>query len=77
MTERYGTGVAGGGEDVMRSFWEQTSREEPENLARHETARCRASPPPLPAAFHDAAITVRFSRAVRRRVRPSVLLPGG
>jgi hypothetical protein len=60
MTEPYGTGVAGGGEDVMQSLWEQTSREEAGNLAAMNGA-LQAEGTTLADAFHDAAITIRFS----------------
>jgi hypothetical protein len=61
MTERFGTGVSGGGEDVMQEFWESTSRGTANNLTalgaglalRGET---------LPDAFHAAAISIRFAK---------------
>jgi hypothetical protein len=60
MTEPYGTTVAGGGEDVMQSLWEQTSREDAGNLAALNNALV-AEGSSLAASFHDAAVTIRFS----------------
>ena len=60
MVERFGTGVAGGGEDVMQEFWELTSRETAGNLGAMELA-LQAEGSTLADAFHDAAIAIRFS----------------
>ena len=60
LTERYGTGVAHGGEDVMQAFWEQLSKGASTNL----TALGRAlgqERTTLPKAYHDAAIALRFN----------------
>ncbi|MEO8477121.1 MAG: hypothetical protein ABI572_08735 [Actinomycetota bacterium] len=60
MTERYGTGVKGGGENVMQFFWEQLSKGTSTNLAamgkafKHEGTT-------LGKAYHDAAIALRFN----------------
>jgi hypothetical protein len=61
ITERYGSGVAGGGEDVMQNFWEETSREEAGNLEAMSGA-LQAEGISLADAFHNAAISIRFSR---------------
>lgn len=60
MVERFGTGVAGGGEDVLQKFWELTSREIAGNLAAMELA-LQAEGTTLADSFHDAAIAIRFS----------------
>jgi hypothetical protein len=61
MTERFGTGVAGGGEDVMQEFWEETSRETANNLsAMNGGLALKGSS--LPDAFHSAAVSLRFAR---------------
>ncbi len=60
MTERYGTGRRGGGEDVMQRFWEQISKGASTNLA----ALNRALKPEgrtLAKAYHDAAVALRFN----------------
>ncbi len=62
MTERYGTGVAGGGEDVMQEFWERTSRETAGNLNAMEAA-LQTEGTTLRNAFHAAAIAIRFSKS--------------
>jgi hypothetical protein len=60
LTERYGTGVKNGGENVMQFFWEQVSKEASTNLAalgkalKHEGTS-------LGKAYHDAAIALRFN----------------
>jgi Ca2+-binding RTX toxin-like protein len=62
LAERYGTGVAGGGEAVLQRFWEHTSRITGNNL----TAMNKALIPEgttLARAFHDYAIAVRFNKA--------------
>jgi Ca2+-binding RTX toxin-like protein len=62
LTERYGTGIAGGGEAVLQRFWEHTSRMTGNNL----TAMNKALIPEgttLARAFHDYAIAVRFNMA--------------
>jgi hypothetical protein len=62
MLERFGTGVAGGGERVMQRFWELTSRNEADNL--DAMARALGSEGlTLSSAFHDAGISLRFNRA--------------
>jgi hypothetical protein len=60
MVEQYGTGVAGGGEDVMQKFWELTSREAAGNLNAMDQA-LQTKGTTLADGFHDAAISIRFS----------------
>ena len=62
LTERYGTGVAGGGEQVMQDFWEETSRGTGNNLTALQTALANRGTT-LAAAFHAYAIAVKFNRA--------------
>jgi Divergent InlB B-repeat domain len=62
LTERYGTGISGGGEQVMQDFWELTSK----NAASNQTALAsalEARGTTLAEAFHAYAIAVRFSHA--------------
>jgi hypothetical protein len=60
LTERYGTGVKNGGENVMQFFWEQISKGASTNLEamgkalKHEGTN-------LGKAYHDAAIALRFN----------------
>jgi hypothetical protein len=61
MTERFGTGIAGGGEDVMQQFWESTSRETANNLNALAAGLALESET-LPDAFHAAAISIRFAK---------------
>ena len=61
MTEPYGAGSAGGGEQIMESFWELTSRNAASNLdALDDALRNRGST--LPDAYHAAAIALKFNR---------------
>jgi hypothetical protein len=61
MTERYGSGRSGGGENVMQRFWARTSRESANNLNALDDGLASKGGN-LPDAFHDAAISIRFSR---------------
>jgi len=61
MTEQFGTGVGGGGEDVMQQFWESTSRETANNLSALAAGLAQKSET-LPNAFHAAAISIRFAK---------------
>jgi hypothetical protein len=61
MTEQFGHGVAGGGEDVMQQFWESTSRETANNLSALAAGLALKSET-LPDAFHAAAISIRFAK---------------
>ena len=62
LTERFGTGNAGGGEQVMQDFWEDIS----ENAATGQLDAFEAAFTPrgttLAAAFHAYAIAIRFKR---------------
>ena len=60
LTERYGTGVKNGGENVMQFFWEQISKEASTNLAALGTA-LKHEGTSLGKAYHDAAIALRFN----------------
>jgi hypothetical protein len=60
MVERFGHRLAGGGQLVLRKFWELTSKETAGNLAAMELA-LNTKGTTLADAFHDAAISIRFS----------------
>jgi hypothetical protein len=60
LTERYGAGVAGGGEQVMQDFWELTSQGPQSNLQAMNTA-LGARGTTLADAFHAYAIAVKFN----------------
>ena len=62
ITEPYGTGAAGQGEDVMQDFWERTSKNEAGNLSSMEQAVLDKGTT-LPNAFHNYAIAVKFSKS--------------
>jgi hypothetical protein len=62
LTERYGTAVAGGGEDVMQRFWEYTSRDSASNLAALNRA-LQAEGTSLRNAYHAYAVAVKFNAA--------------
>jgi hypothetical protein len=62
MTERYGTGVAGGGEDVMQQFWELTSQNAASNLDAMNGGLALKGIS-LADAYHAYAIAVKFNRS--------------
>jgi len=62
MTERYGTGVGGGGERIMQRFWELTSKNQADTLEALDRA-LQAEGRGLPDAFHEAAVAIRYSKA--------------
>ncbi|HYH27967.1 MAG TPA: hypothetical protein VEA19_04215, partial [Actinomycetota bacterium] len=63
ITERYGTGLAGGGEDVMQSFWEKVSQDDNWNVLTAMQAAVSTKGATLADAFHAYAIAVRFNRS--------------
>jgi hypothetical protein len=61
LTERYGTGSAGGSEQVMQQFWELSSQ----NTANNQSAMAAALATrgtTLGDAFHAYAVAVKFNR---------------
>ncbi len=62
MTERYGTGIASGGEQVMQDFWEHTSKNTASNLTALQAALVTRGTT-LANAFHAYAVAVKFNRA--------------
>jgi hypothetical protein len=61
LTEPYGTGIAGGGEDVMERFWESMSKNELDSLDALD-ASLEEEGTSLGVAFHAYAIAVKFNR---------------
>ncbi len=59
MTEPFGTGTPGGGQVIMRTFWEQLSKGASTNLAAMNKA-LKGQGSSLAQSFHDAAIAIRF-----------------
>jgi hypothetical protein len=62
LTERYGTGTPGGGEQVMQDFWELTSQNAESNQDAMASA-LEARGTTLADAFHAYAVAVKFNRA--------------
>jgi Calx-beta domain len=62
LTERYGTGVAAGGEQVMQDFWELVSKNTSNNTTALNTALTTRGTN-LADAYHAAGISVKFLRA--------------
>ncbi len=61
LTERYGTGSAGAGEEIMQDFWEYTSQNTYSNLeALHQALVNKGTS--LADAYHAYAIAVKFLR---------------
>ena len=61
ITERYGTGVAGGGEDVMQRLWETISRHEATGLEALDRA-FQPEGTSLASAYHAYAIAAKFTK---------------
>ncbi|MGH2710070.1 MAG: hypothetical protein ACRDH9_02565 [Actinomycetota bacterium] len=61
ITEPFGTGIVGGGEDVMQRFWELTSKNQLEDLEALDSS-LEAEGTTLPAAYHSYAIAVKFNK---------------
>jgi len=61
LTERYGTGVAGGGEQVMQDFWEASSKGLGDNLSAMNLALVNKGTT-LADAYHAYAIAVKFNK---------------
>jgi hypothetical protein len=62
MTELFGSGAAGGSEQVMQDFWELTSKNAGSNLAALNTALTNKGVT-LADAYHAYAIAVKFNKA--------------
>jgi hypothetical protein len=63
LTERFGTGAAGGGEQVMQDFWEEMSRSASSNQFPALRSGLGNKGTNLPDAFHQAAIAIRLGQA--------------
>src|SRR5919106_694988 len=63
LTERYGAGVAGGGEDVMQAFWETVSQSGSAVDLHAPNAALVAEGTTLADAYHAAAIALKFNLA--------------
>ncbi len=63
LTERFGTGGAGGGEQVMQDFWESLSKREKGMLSALDGALKNKNPSlSLGQVYHDAAIALKFAK---------------
>jgi hypothetical protein len=62
FSERYGTGSAGGGEQVMQDFWEQTARSGSANDLNSMNTALTNRGTTLADAFHAYAIAVKFNK---------------
>jgi hypothetical protein len=63
LTERYGTGTDGAGEQVMQDFWEETSKSLTSNVFPALSTALGNKGTNLPDAFHAAAIAIRLDQA--------------
>ncbi len=61
MTERYGTGIAGGGEQIMQDFWEAISQNAASQLVALNDALLSKGTT-LADAYHNYAIAVKFNK---------------
>jgi hypothetical protein len=62
LTERFGTGTAGAGEDVMQEFWELTSKSAGSNQLPALDAALAKKGASLAEAFHDGAVAIRLGQ---------------
>jgi hypothetical protein len=62
LTERYGTGMGDGSEQIMQDFWEETSKNTGDNLTALQTALANRGTN-LADAYHAYAIAAKFNRA--------------
>jgi Ca2+-binding RTX toxin-like protein len=62
LTEQFGAGVAGGGEDIFQRYWEAISQNTSEDLVAMNSALV-AEGTTLADAYHEAAIALRFNKA--------------
>ena len=62
LTEPFGTGTPGGGEQVMQNFWELTSKSTASNQLPALNAGLTAKGTSLADAYHNAAIALKFNR---------------
>lgn len=62
MLEQFGTGISGGGEDIMQTFWELTSQNAASNLDAMNLA-LGIKGTNLADAYHNYAIAVRYKKA--------------
>jgi hypothetical protein len=62
LTERYGTGTAGAGEQVMQDFWEETSQSTTSNMLTALNTALVNKGTTLADAYHAYAIAVKFNK---------------
>jgi hypothetical protein len=62
LTERYGTGTAGAGEQVMQDFWELTSQSATSNMLTALNSALVNKGTTLADAYHAYAIAVKFNK---------------
>jgi len=60
MTEPFGTGTPGGGQRIMKYFWEQLSRNASTNTDAFKLAFSRTVGTTMATAYHHAGIALRF-----------------
>jgi hypothetical protein len=75
MTEPFGTGSAGGGEDIFERFWEEISKGHSTNLAAFNKG-FKAKGSSLADAYHDASIALRFLQDCSGTLPPYCLEEG-
>lgn len=63
LTERYGTGTPGAGEQVMQDFWEETSKSATSNMLDAVNTALTNKGTNLADAYHAYAIAVKFNKS--------------
>jgi hypothetical protein len=62
LSERYGTGVAGGGEQIVQDFWEATSQSATSNMLSALNSGLVNKGATLANAYHAYAVAVKFNK---------------
>lgn len=62
LTEPYGSGIAGGGEQIMQEFWEETSKSSTSNMLSALNSALVKKGTTLADAYHAYAIAVKFNK---------------
>lgn len=76
MVESFGTGIAGGGEDIMQAFWELTSQNQAGNLnALNRAFEERGTS--LANVYHQYAIAVKYNRPCQHQYNSHYCLEEG
>jgi hypothetical protein len=77
LTERYGAGISGGGEEVMQTFWEAVSQSATSIDLNALNAALLAKGTTLADAYHAAAVALKFNQGCGLALAPPYCLDEG